>query len=64
MCCPVTMHVTVSQRGVSEIEVVYPPGQRHQAWHLCRQLFPKLENLELILTEGTVEPRPPRRDIY
>jgi len=45
----------MSNRGVEEIEVVCPPGQRSQAWLLCRQLLPQLETLEQSLTEPRSE---------
>jgi hypothetical protein len=46
-----TAHITVSSRGVEQIEVLYPPGQRDQAWLLCRQLLLELERLEQNLAE-------------
>jgi hypothetical protein len=53
---PLTAHLTLSSRGVEQIEVLYPPGQRDQAWLLCRQLLPELERLEQTLAEFPGEP--------
>jgi hypothetical protein len=46
-----TAHLTLSSRGVEQMQVLYPPGQRDQAWLLCRQLLPELERLEQNLAE-------------
>jgi hypothetical protein len=51
-----TARLTLSGREIEQIEVLYPPGQRDQAWLLCRQLLPTLERLERTLTEFPGEP--------
>ena len=43
---PLTTHLTMSDRRVEEIEVVYAPGQRNRAWELCQKILPELEKLE------------------
>jgi len=48
--------LVLSPSGVEQIEVLYPPGQRDQAWLLCRQLLPELERLEHTLAEIPGEP--------
>ena len=53
---PLTTHLTLSSRGVEQIEVLYPPGRRQAAWLLCRQLLPALERLEQTLAEFPGEP--------
>jgi hypothetical protein len=45
------INLVFSPVGVEQIEVLYPPGQRDQAWLLCRQILPQLERLEQSLAE-------------
>lgn len=52
MHCPLTTYLTMSDRRVEEIEVVYPIGQRPNAWLLCQQLLRELERLERSLAES------------
>jgi hypothetical protein len=53
---PLKMYVSLSSRGVEQIEVLYQPGQRDRAWLLCRQLLPQLEMLEQALSKPSGEP--------
>lgn len=46
---PLRMYLTLSDRSVEEIEVVFAPGQRDRAWRLCQQVLPELERLEASL---------------
>ena len=43
--------ITVSDRAVDEVEILYGRGQRKEAWRLCRRLFPHLEILDEDLIE-------------
>jgi hypothetical protein len=45
------IHLVLSPSEIEQIEVLYPPGQRDQAWLLCRRLIPELERLEQTLAE-------------
>jgi len=45
------INLVLSNSGVEQIEVVYPPGQRSQAWLLCQQILPELGRLEQSLME-------------
>jgi hypothetical protein len=51
------IRLILSAVGVEQIEVLYPEGQRDQAWLLCGQLLPQLERLEQSLTEPAGERR-------
>jgi hypothetical protein len=50
------INLVLSTLGVEQIEVLYSPGQRDQAWLLCRQLLPALERLEQTLAGDPGEP--------
>jgi hypothetical protein len=51
-----TAYVTVSPRGVEEIEVLYPPGQRGKAWQFCQDLFPSVRNLDTAVRDEEAPP--------
>lgn len=40
------IRLLLSNTGVDEIEVLYLPGQRREAWELCQELLPRLQALE------------------
>ena len=48
--------LSVSNRQVKQIEVLYPSGQRQIAWILCRQVLPQLEKMERLLGEPEENP--------
>ena len=49
------INLVLSASGVELIELLYPHGQRSQAWLLCRQILPQLERLEQSLAENEPE---------
>ena len=50
------MYLSLSSQGVEQIDVLYPQGQREQAWLLCRQILPHLEGLDRGLAETPFRP--------
>jgi hypothetical protein len=53
MNCPLATYLTIFDRRIAEIEVVYAPGQRNRAWSLCQQILPELERLEQSLSASS-----------
>jgi hypothetical protein len=43
---PLMMYLSLSSQGVEEIEVLYPPGQREEAWKFCRECLPQVAKLD------------------
>jgi hypothetical protein len=49
--------VQFSRAGVENVEVLYLPGQRSEAWQFCQDLLPLVGELDsqVLLDEGLVD---------